>query len=327
MQPQSSSRLADVICTEILARLVRHRDRSTTDPDPLFVAIQGPQGSGKTTVVRAVQKSLSSPESGHGLSVAVLSLDDLYLPHTGLVNLANAHPTNLLLRGRGQPGTHDIDLGQAILEALLKINNTRISIDLPSFNKSLFNGEGDRGPTGSWLTVDPPVDIVILEGWCMGFYPLEDSELTKRYEEVISTPSNEDSLPNIRTIMESVSLDDMRTINMYLKDYPLRLYSFFSMFIQIKPGSDNPYSPIYKLRLEQEHHMKSMNGGEGMTDEQVKLFIDRYIPGYLFFAGGIERGSLMLDDAITSVDNPPWKGSLLRVTIDEDRRLSSVEKL
>ncbi|KAG8877694.1 hypothetical protein FRB97_003185 [Tulasnella sp. 331] len=253
MQPDNSPlQIEAVVCTEILLRL---SDRKAQ--------------AGKTTVVRAIQRALSSPE--HGLSVCVLSLDDLYLSHTGLVHVADTHAMNTLLRGRGQPGTHDVDLGHAVLQGLLEINHTTKSVDLPSFDKSLFNGEGDRAPMDPGRTIESPIDVVIVEGWCMGFYPLGDSELERRYYEVKVGSKESGGLPNIPSIMEAVSLEDMKTINGYLKEYPLKLYTFFGMLVQITAGSETPYAPIYKWRLQQEHHMKSLNGGRGMTDDQVKL--------------------------------------------------------
>ena len=38
---------------------------------------------------------------------------------------------------------------------------------------------------------------------------------------------------------------------------------------QIKPVESHPYDYIYKWRLQQEHDMKSRNGGKGMSDEQA----------------------------------------------------------
>lgn len=40
------------------------------------------------------------------------------------------------------------------------------------------------------------------------------------------------------------------------------------------PSSVSSLSMIYKWRLEQEHDMKARNGGKGMTDEAVKLYVD-----------------------------------------------------
>ena len=78
--------------------------------------------------------------------------------------------------------------------------------------------------------------------------------------------------------------------------------------------------------------MKASNGGQGMSDEAVKLlvtsqfppldqlfsqfrFIDRYIPGYVFF--GDVQPSLP----------PRWPSKGLRLFVDETRQLVSVEEL
>lgn len=43
---------------------------------------------------------------------------------------------------------------------------------VPQYDKSLHSGRGDRAPFGRWLTTTGPVDVVILEGWMLGFTPL-----------------------------------------------------------------------------------------------------------------------------------------------------------
>jgi D-glycerate 3-kinase len=40
---------------------------------------------------------------------------------------------------------------------------------IPRFDKSLFNGKGDRLEKDKWTNVNYPLDILILEGWCLGF--------------------------------------------------------------------------------------------------------------------------------------------------------------
>jgi pantothenate kinase-related protein Tda10 len=44
----------------------------------------------------------------------VLSIDDLYLPHSAQKKLAESQPDNPLIQHRGQPSTHDISLGKQI---------------------------------------------------------------------------------------------------------------------------------------------------------------------------------------------------------------------
>lgn len=132
---------------------------------PAFVVgICGPQGSGKTTTVRVVAALLAA----RGLTVATLSLDDLYLPRTDREALAReVHP---LLRTRGVPGTHDVALGLAVLDGLAGEGETA----LPRFDKAA----DDRAPTEAWPVVAGPVDIVLFEGWCVGARPEPAKALT-----------------------------------------------------------------------------------------------------------------------------------------------------
>jgi len=66
--------------------------------------------------------------------------------------------------------------------------------------------------------------------------------------------------------------------------------------------------------------MKARNGGKGMTDEQVKSFVDRYIPGYFFFSDGIQNGYLNENPSLGREDKQPkWKGNGLKVILDEER--------
>ncbi|GJJ08465.1 hypothetical protein Clacol_002683 [Clathrus columnatus] len=272
---------------------------------PLFVGIQGPQGSGKTHLSRSLVSLLSSPP--HSLHLAVFSVDDLYLTHEGLVDLAANNPGNRLWKGRGQPGTHDVELGAYTLKKLRDLNDSSSSniVTLPIFDKSKFNGEGDRLSEG--VNIEGPVDIVILEGWCMGFYPLDNETLNKKRDAIIS--GSDDSLRNDLDIaqrcMEGISKRDVEQVNESLHGYVEQWYPYFEAFIQ--------------WRLQQEHDMKSKNGGVGMTDDQVVKFVDRYIPGYIFFAPGIEHGG-------SSQNCPPWHGRGLCITIDENRQVIKTSK-
>ncbi|ETW74890.1 hypothetical protein HETIRDRAFT_14326, partial [Heterobasidion irregulare TC 32-1] len=244
---------------------------------PLFVAIQGPQGSGKTFLTQHIAAALSEDS----LRVAMLSIDDLYLSHADLAALADAYPSNSLLHGRGQPGTHDIDLGISIMLRLKSINAPSRSevVKIPFFDKSLFNGEGDRIPEAEWTLVKGPLDVVLLEGWCVGFYPTSREVIEARMQD---TPRGLEGVFD----MEKYSLESVLEVNKKLVEY-VKWWEMFDVFVQITPLDTHPYVHIYKWRLQQEHAMKDKNGGQGMSDEQVKAFVDRYIPGYHFFGDGI----------------------------------------
>lgn len=296
----------DLMVNHLLKQLEQLRSgySSGTVP-PLFVGIQGPQGSGKTYLTSHVRQKLTS--APHSLSVVVLSIDDLYLPHAQLVAVANANPDNPLLKGRGQPGTHDIELGGRLLVQMENINNhPNMEVRLPVFDKSLHRGEGDRA--NSTVNVRGPVDIFILEGWCVGFYSKPPQEIDRLWQDGV------DGLGHTFFSDRGYRKDNVLDINRKLAPYA-RWWSSLRVFIQIKPDDIHPYIHIYSWRKEQEHAMKARNGGRGMTDEQVEQFVDRYIPGYVFFGDGVKEG--MMDSG--GRQPPPWAGRSLQIQIDENR--------
>lgn len=190
-----------------------------------MVAVQGPQGSGKTYLTTRLRDLLVA--APHSLSVAVLSIDDLYLPHDGLVALAQANSDNRLLRGRGQPGTHDVPLGSDILRKLKRINDfgPGEEVVLPGFDKSLHGGEGDRVPEGT--VVRAPLDVVIFEGWCTGFYPVSAEELDRRWAAPV---------PDLGADFfqaKGFRKEDVIDVNTRLKDY-VEWWEQFDTFIQVR---------------------------------------------------------------------------------------------
>jgi D-glycerate 3-kinase len=125
---------------------------------PVLVAVNGSQGSGKTTVCDYLRASL---EADYGLAVVSLSLDDFYLTRAQRQNLAQTvHP---LLATRGVPGTHDMTLLNHTLDALLNPAVTG-PVAIPRFDKAL----DDRRPEARWDRIGGGVDLVLLEGWCLG---------------------------------------------------------------------------------------------------------------------------------------------------------------
>jgi len=84
---------------------------------------------------------------------------------------------------RGQPSTHDVKLG---IELFRAINERRTNIKVPSYDKSAFSGAGDRRPESEWGVINrhdqPPVRVVIFEGWCVGFRPLSNEEVERKWQ-------------------------------------------------------------------------------------------------------------------------------------------------
>ncbi|NYT39126.1 kinase [Sphingomonas sp. R-74633] len=123
---------------------------------PFVLGIAGAQGSGKSTIARALAARFGCP---------VLSLDDLYLDGTTRQHLADTvHP---LLRTRGVPGTHDVAAGLAVIEAL-----ARGPALLPRFDKV-------RDEPGAAERVEGPAEMLILEGWCLGARPQPEADLAE----------------------------------------------------------------------------------------------------------------------------------------------------
>ncbi|MCB9662856.1 MAG: kinase [Alphaproteobacteria bacterium] len=132
---------------------------------PRILGLQGAQGTGKSTLARALEPVFAA----EGCRVVTLGLDDLYLPRASrLQRAAEVHP---LLRTRGVPGTHDVDLAHRLLDELLWADRPGDRVELPVFDK----GTDDRAPTPR--VVEGPVDAVLLEGWCVGLPPLPSPRL------------------------------------------------------------------------------------------------------------------------------------------------------
>lgn len=257
------------------------RGRSTVEKStgrPLFVGMQGPQGSGKTTTTAAVQQRLAS----RGRTSAVFSLDDLYLRHADLVAVAKAHPANALLQGRGQPGTHDVELGTSLLRSLARINDQADNsgsegaskgdgssvVHLPCFDKSLHAGQGDRAP--STTSVCAPLDVVIVEGWCMGFVAHNPAELSRRYHQLLSTSSASSSSPQ-PSYTARHPLESLLEINERLRGYAEAWYGDIDAFVQLRPVR---LDDVFAWRLEAERAMRAQGKG-AMSDDEVHDFVAR----------------------------------------------------
>jgi len=143
---------------------------TTSEPRPVVVGLCGAQGSGKSTLSQAVATDLRDK----GLRTAVLSLDDIYLPRAERRKLAAAvHP---LLATRGPPGTHDLQFGLALFDALRRGRDVK----LPWFDKAI----DDRAPIDQWTEVTGPLDAIIFEGWCVGAKPQPSSDLLSPVNEL-----------------------------------------------------------------------------------------------------------------------------------------------
>ncbi|EAQ87212.1 hypothetical protein CHGG_03831 [Chaetomium globosum CBS 148.51] len=155
--PPLQSRVVDdksPICIPfILSRIEEYKKQHVGEenPRPFIVGLNGVQGVGKTTLVRALAETLQD--------------------RAGLPTLVY----------RGEPGTHDIPLLTNFLTAL----TTNKPTPIPQYDKSAFSGLGDRLSPSSWplTSATSPPRVIILEGWCIGFRPLPTSQLTHQWRQ------------------------------------------------------------------------------------------------------------------------------------------------
>ncbi|KFY25249.1 hypothetical protein V493_04741 [Pseudogymnoascus sp. VKM F-4281 (FW-2241)] len=284
----------------ILSRQVLHAASSPSAP--FFIGINGVQGVGKSTLVSLL---LSALQNDCNLATEIISLDDLYLTHADQVALAQANPSNPLIQHRGEPGTHDIPLAQSLFTSLR--NQTETSI--PRYDKSAFNGQGDR--TSHPLRVNEPskrkLQVIILEGWSVGFRALPDSEVISKRE---ASRSNPDS-----TLWKN-RLEDLLFVNNKLREYDV-MTDMLDAFIHLD-ASETAF--VYAWRREQEEALRRVRGVENaMTDEQVVKFVDGYYPAYELFTENLRKGVFGGDAA--------KKGSQLRLIVGRDRRVKEVEQI
>ncbi len=133
-----------------------------------LLGICGAQGSGKSTLAHRLAQALDT----HHLRAAILSIDDLYRTRAERTALAQTvHP---LLITRGVPGTHDLELGRKTIAAAAALQPGQ-SLALPRFDKA----NDERRPEQDWPQIEGPLDILILEGWCVGLDPEPEAALQR----------------------------------------------------------------------------------------------------------------------------------------------------
>lgn len=66
-------------------------------------------------------------------------------------------------------------------------------VRVPRYDKSARGGRGDRAPEAEWSVVSKPPDVVLLEGWMLGFEVLpEESPLLAAAEQAEQAEQAED---------------------------------------------------------------------------------------------------------------------------------------
>ncbi|CEG50459.1 Predicted kinase [Plasmopara halstedii] len=206
------------------------------------VGISCPQGGGKTTLSVFMQEALAFV----GKKCAVMSMDDVYWKYDQQMAIAKANPGNPLLQYRGNPGTMDVSL---LMRIVYECKTSTNVIALPRYDKSCNNGRGDRAPFCDWDRRLGPLDVLIIEGWCMGFQAVEDP--------VLGMSAN----------MKAVN-EELRAFNKFYEELDALIV------IQI----DN-LDWIYDWREQPEQLLREA-GKPAMTSDEVRDFVDRFMPAY-----------------------------------------------
>ncbi len=213
---------------------------------PAVLAISGLQGSGKSTFAGQIAQRARSRQ----LQAEVLSIDDVYLTRAERTQLGReVHP---LLATRGPPGTHDLALAAATLDAL----DAGTPVRLPRFDKLA----DDRLPESHCPSVQRPLDLLVLEGWFLGT-PAEDAA-------ALAVPLNRLERERDRT----------GTWRRYCNDalgerYPALWRRFDRLWLLQAPDFDI----IPTWRLQQEQALQAAQPGRpGMSAAQIGSFVQFY---------------------------------------------------
>lgn len=204
---------------------------------PLVLGLNGPQGAGKSTLAGVLAEAFTLA----GRRAVTVSIDDFYWTREGQEALARRHAGNRLLEHRGYPGTHHVALGTATVEQLRVGGRARI----PVYDKAAAGGRGDRRPPDTWREVQGPFDLVIVEGWMLGFRPAKHA-------------AGELALPN-RMLGEYEAWNRMLDV----------------MVLLLAPSLDT----IVRWRVDAERARRER--GEGaLSEADARDYIERFLPAY-----------------------------------------------
>ena len=121
--------------------------------------IAGSQGSGKSTLSVLIKKFFLK---FYSKNVVILSIDDFYLSSFQRKRLARKFNTDLF-KTRGVPGTHNLKLLDKVINNLIK---KKFPVYVPVFDKVTDNKKNYKRKISK-------VDLLILEGWCVGSKPID----------------------------------------------------------------------------------------------------------------------------------------------------------
>ena len=220
--------------------------------ETILLGINGAQGTGKSTLADFLGLAL---EARHGWRVAVLSIDDFYLTKAERSALADeVHP---LLKTRGVPGTHDTSMLSRHIEQLRHLGEGE-EYRLPRFDKS----RDDRMRESQWPRIGGPVDLIILEGWCVGSIAQDDADLGR-------------SINELERVKDATGEWRAYANDRLASDYA-HVFAELDALVFLKAPS---FDAIYRWRLEQERKLAATAPASAsgiMNESQIAEFIRYY---------------------------------------------------
>ncbi len=216
----------------------------------LFLGFSGGQGSGKTTATGVLKIIL---KKFFKRIIYVSSIDDFYKTLKDRNKMScEIHP---LLKTRGVPGTHDINLIEKFFNNIKKKEFKKTK--LPKFEKA----EDNRLKKKYWFNVKKKPEIVILEGWCVGAKPQSNSLIKKPI--------------NILEKYEDKDLIWRKYVNEKLKREYKKVFAMIDHFIFMKIPN---FDMVFRWRLLQESKLrkKSYLKKKIMSYNEIKRFIMFY---------------------------------------------------
>ncbi len=202
--------------------------------------ISGLPGCGKSCLGRWLEAAANEL----GWELAVISMDDFYLPALLLDKAMEGNPLNV---PRALPGSHSIELLQETIDSWLENGE----LFAPKFDKSLRNGLGDRC---GWHLARPKA--LVIEGWFLGCSAVESQKNDISNQSKSNYCLTNDEKEYRKIVHESLKLYEP-------------IWKRFKRIWHLK-ASQFQSSSLWKLQ--QEYQMK-IERGSSLQGESLKSFI------------------------------------------------------
>jgi len=225
------------------------RQQCRVAESPLLIGLNGAQGTGKSTFASGFQLLLREAFS---LESVVLSIDDYYFGQSQRQQLAEQiHP---LFSTRGVPGTHDLQrLQHQIDQLMLAKSGDKLLLD--RFDKSMDESTDQQ----VWHCPPSGLDLILLEGWCVGAVPQREVELVEPANQL---EQNEDPEGVWRGYA-----------NRQLEGAYRQLFARLDRLLMLQAPA---FSSVLEWRQLQEQKLRQSHPGKGMTEDEVARFVAHY---------------------------------------------------